>query len=144
MLHQQTQSRKHGTHLWYKPHIIIFWKKAADTKCRALLLAISAKETGVHVWLNALPIYSLGLRMDDNVIQIAVGLCLGIAICHPHQCHHCKATEDELGSHGLSCSKSEGHLPRHAAINSIIQRSLMLARIPSILESAGLSWFDGK
>ena len=71
---------------------------------------------------------SLGLRMNDDVIRIAAGLHLG---CHPHQCHHCKATVDELGSHGLSCSKNEGHLPRHAGIN-IIQRSLMVARIPSI------------
>ena len=82
--------------------------------------------------------------MDDDVIGIAVGLRQGIPICHPHQCHHCKATVDELGSHVLSCPKSEGSLPHHTAINSIIHRSLMVARIPSFLEPVGLSRSDGK
>ena len=125
LFHQQTQCRKHGTHLYS-----IFLKKQMS---RVILLAVSAKETGACTWLNALPISSVGLRMDDDVIRIAVGLRLGIPICHPHQCHHCKATVDELGSHGLSCSKKEGPLPHHAAINSIIQRSLpMVTRILAI------------
>ena len=82
--------------------------------------AVSDKETGA--WLNALPISSLGLRMDNDVMWIAVSLRLGIPICHPHhQCHHYKATVDELGSHGLSCSKNEGRLTRHAALNSIFK-----------------------
>ena len=45
---------------------------------------------------------------------------------------------DELGFHRLSCPKSEGRLPRHSVINSIIHRSLIEALIPSILEPAGL------
>ena len=108
------------------------------TQCQARLLAVFAKETGA--WLNALPI----LRMDDDVIWIAVGLRLGIPICHPQQCHHCKATVGELGSHGLSCSKNESRYTHHATINSIVQRYLMVARIPSILEPAGLSHSDGQ
>ena len=43
-----------------------------------------------------------------------------------------------------SCSKNEGRLSHHAAINSIIQRSLMVAGISSILEPAGLSRSDGQ
>ena len=78
-----------------------------------MLLAVSAKETGA--WLNAPPISSVGLRMDDDVIRIAVGLRLGIPM-------HLSSTPmpslqgnsiDELGSHGLSCSKNEGSLPRY-------------------------------
>ena len=38
------------------------------------LLAASAKESSA--WLHALPISSLGLRMDDNTIRVAVGLRL--------------------------------------------------------------------
>ena len=123
----------------YNNHLL---EKAADTKCQARLLAVSAKETGA--WFNALPISSLGLWMDDDVIRIAAGHRLGIPICHPHQCHHCKATVGELGFYELSCFKNEGRLSHHAAINSIIQRSLMVAGISSILEPAGLSRSDGQ
>ena len=54
---------------------------ASDEVCRARLLASAAKESGS--WLHALPISSLGLRMDDNSVRIAVGLRLGVPICGP-------------------------------------------------------------
>ena len=50
----------------------------------------------------------------------------------------------ELATHGLGCVKSKGRHPRHAAINSVIQRSLAAAQIPSTLEPTGLSRSDGK
>ena len=50
---------------------------------------VSTKES--CVWLQALPISSLALRMDDNT------------------CQHCEADVDHLATHGLSCKKSEGH-----------------------------------
>ena len=46
-----------------------------DSRDRAHLLASAAKESGV--WLNVPPISSLGLRMDDDTIRVAVGLRLG-------------------------------------------------------------------
>ena len=55
-----------------------------DPKDRARLLAASTKESGA--WLNAPPITSLGLRMDDELVRIAVGLCLGVPLCHYHTC----------------------------------------------------------
>ena len=39
------------------------------------------------------------------------------------QCR-CGKNVDELGLHGLSCTKNAGHYPRHSAINSILKRSL--------------------
>ena len=39
--------------------------------------------------LNTLPVSSLGLWMDDDTIRVAVGLCFGTPLCHPHQCSLC-------------------------------------------------------
>ena len=40
--------------------------------------------------------------MDDDVMRIAAGLRLGVAICHPHLCRSCGADVDSLGTHQLS------------------------------------------
>ena len=109
---------------------------------RARLLAVSAKESGA--WLRALPVSSLGLRMDDNTVRIAVGLRLGTPICGPHQCHHCSVVVDELGRHALSCRRSEGRHQRHSALNDLVKRALLSAQIPSRLEPSGLVRSDGK
>ena len=46
---------------------------------------------------------------------------------------------DELGLHGLSCTKNAGRFPRHSAINSILKRSLTRIRLPATLEHVGLT-----
>ena len=65
---------------------------APNASSRVRLLAASAKESGA--WLNALPISSLGLKMDNVTIRIVVGLGLGSSLCRPHTCHHCDAEVD--------------------------------------------------
>ena len=60
-------------------------KAAPDPRARARLLAAATRESGA--WLNALPVSSLRLRMDNDVVRIAVGLRLGDHLCHPHLCH---------------------------------------------------------
>ena len=72
-----------------------------DDVARARLLAVMAKESGA--WLHALPISTLGLRMDGNTIRVAVGvgLCLDSTLCLPHACQHCSVEVDSLGLHGL-------------------------------------------
>ena len=117
-------------------------ESAPDDITRARLLAVSTKESGA--WLHALPISSLGLRMDDNTVRVAVGLRLGSTLCRPHICQHCGADVDQRATHGLSCKKSEGRHYRHGAINDIIHRALTTARIPSRLEPSGLVRTDGK
>ncbi len=99
---------------------------APDPRARARF------ETGA--WLDVLPISSLGLRMDDNTIRVAVGLRLGAPLCRPHSCYHCGAGVDSLGTHGLSCRSSEGRHHRHAALNDIVHRTLTSAKIPARLE----------
>ena len=115
---------------------------APDARSQARLLAMMTNESGA--WLHALPIFAVGLRMGDDVIRIATGLCLGVPICLPHHCQHCYAEVDELGLHGLSCMKSAGRHFCHAAVNSIVQMSLASAKIPSMLEPSNLFQSDGK
>ena len=115
---------------------------APSQQATARLLAVTTPESGA--WLNALPISSLGLQMDDDVMRIAAGLRLGVAICHPHQCCSCGADVDSLGTHGLSCRSSSGRHCRHAAVNDIMKRSLDSVKIPSHLEPSGLYLSDGR
>ena len=118
---------------------------ARDSRERARLLASRARESGV--WLNVLPISSLGLHMDDSTIRVAVGLRLGAHLCRPHTCRQCSAEVDSVATHGLSCRWSEGRHHRHAAVNdyvNIIHRALSSAKIPSRLEPSGLYCSDGK
>ena len=115
---------------------------AQDPKSKARLLAVQRKESGA--WLTALPASSLGLRMEDDAVRVAVGLRLGLSLCVPHRCTQCGVHVDSSGTHGLSCRKSRGRHPCHAALNSIIKRALSAADIPSILEPVGLCRTDGK
>ena len=55
---------------------------APDAISRVHLLAATCKKS--DAWLNTLPISLLGLRMDDNTMQVAVGLHMGSMICLPH------------------------------------------------------------
>ena len=109
---------------------------------RAHLLAAIMEYSGA--WLTAMPISSLGLRMDDDTIRTAVGLRLGTTLCHLHQCSHCGAEVDSSALHGLSCRWSEGRHSRHAAVNDLIHRALTSAKVPSRLEPSGLFLSDGK
>jgi len=117
-------------------------ESAPDPRARARLLASSAKESGA--WLEALPISSLGLRMEDQTIRVAVGLRLGAPLLSPHTCCHCGSEVDALATHGLSCRRSQGRHHRHAAMNNIIHRTLVSANVPSRLEPSGLERADGK
>ena len=115
---------------------------ATESRTRARLLAAAMSESGS--WLNAVPASSLGLRMDDDVVRIAVGLRLGAPLCRPHACQLCVASVDEQAIHGLSCIRSAGRQSRHAAINDVVERALSSAQVPSMLEPTGLSRSDGK
>ena len=93
----------------------------------AHLLATTMEYWGA--WLTAMPSSSLGLRMEDDTIHIAVGLRLGSTLCHPHQCSHCGAEVDSSVMHGLICRWSDGRHPHYAAINNLIHRALTSSKV---------------
>ena len=115
-------------------------ESAPDAPAWARLLAACTKESGA--WLQALPVSALGLRKD--VVRVAMGLHLGATLCHTHVCQHCQALVDHQGLHGLSCCRSQGRHPHHAAINDIVKTSLTSAGAPSHLEPTTICRLDGK
>ena len=118
------------------------WDLAISDVAKARLLSVSCTESGA--WLNALPLSSIGLRMDDDVVRIAMGLRLGLPLCSLHTCSGCGGDVQEDGIHGLSCRYSTGCHSRHVALNDIVKRSLDAAKIPSNLEPSGLYRGNGK
>ena len=102
---------------------------------RARLIAAAAPHSGD--FLTAVPCSSVGNRLDDSSLRIAIALRLGAPVCAPHECI-CGELTDELGVHGLSCRKSAGRHFRHSAVNDLIKRSLASAEIPSRLEPTGI------
>ena len=82
--------------------------------------------------------------MGDDVVRIAVGLRLGVPLCHPHACQLCGALVNEQAIHGLSCVSSPGRQSRHAVVNDFVKRALSSVQIPSSLKPTSLSRSDGK
>ena len=115
---------------------------ASDDSTMARLLAVLSQGSGA--WLNAVPITTLGLRLNDNAVRIAAATHLGLPVCSPHLSRNCSASVDQFGLHGLHCKKSGSHFLRHASLNDVLKRSFSAAGIPSSLEPSGLSRSDGK
>jgi hypothetical protein len=113
-----------------------------DQVSRARLLAAGCSESGA--WLNAPSVSSLGLRMSNDTVRIAIGLRVGAPLCLAHECCSCGTPVDEFGRHGLSCRSSQGRSFRHQSLNNIIHHSLASANVPSRLEPSGLHRSDGK
>ena len=115
---------------------------AAQTQAgRARLIAAAAPHSGD--FLHAVPCSSVGTRLDDTSLRVAVSLRLGATLCAPHKCV-CGEQVDSTGTHGLSCRKSAGRHTRHNNVNDLIKRALASAEVPAMLEPPSLSRSDGK
>ena len=95
---------------------------ASDAKTKARLLSVSSSESGA--WLGALPVPSLGTKLDNESLRIALGLRLGVLIIVDHTCV-CGRKVNVFGTHSLSCRHSGGRIPRHATMNETIRRALV-------------------
>ena len=108
---------------------------------RARLLASRASWSGD--WLNALPLASIGLKLDDQSVRIAVALRLGAHVVHPHTCA-CGAPVESNGFHGLHCKLSAGRQSRHANVNELLQRAFVSAGVAAVREPTGLCASDNR
>ena len=108
---------------------------------RSRIQAVSAP--GAGAWLNAVPIPSLGLKLDNESLRISVALRLGSKLNTPYACI-CGAAVEDSATHGLDCRRASGKHARHSAVNDIIHRALSAAGVPSHLEPAGMCRDDGK
>ena len=117
------------------------WSAAHNQAGRARLIAAACPRSGD--FLHVVPCSSVGTRLDDSSLRMAVSLRLGAAMCAPHTCI-CGQPVDTSGTHGLACRKSAGRHVRHNAVNDLIKRALASANVPSILEPSSLSRDDGK
>ena len=102
----------------------------------ARLKAVASEQASS--WLNATPLATLGLKLDDTSLRICCGLRLGSQICQSYTCS-CGNLVDPTGRHGLSCSFAKGRASRHFQANDLIKRALGSADVPSVLEPLGLS-----
>ena len=114
-------SANHRQRAWDSRQVECIYGKlvetAPTTRDYTRLLASATKESGAR--LNAPPSTFLGLRLEDEVVRISIGLRLGAPISFPHQCRQCGLDVDAIATHGLSCIKSEGRHSRHAALNNM-------------------------
>ena len=94
-------------------------------------------------WIDALPVFSLGLLLPDDAVRAGVAFRLSTPVCLPHR-YRCGSAADNLGHHQLSCHRDPGRLPRHAALNDVIHCGLAAAVIPALLELRGLDQSDGR
>ena len=88
----------------------------------------------------------VGLRMDDDVVRVAVGLRLGANLCEPHTCTSLRMSLwMPVARTGWPASEVQdaGH-PRHGLLNNFVWRAMLRAQVPSCKEPAGLSRSDGK
>jgi len=133
---------RHLQHGWdellYEYHFSALLNSASDAKTKACLLSVASSESGV--WLGALPVPSLGTKLDDESLRMALDSRLGV----PNIKCVCGANVDVFGTHGLSCRRSGGCIPRHAAVNETVCRALVSGGMPAVLEPVGVCHDDGK
>ena len=114
---------------------------ATDHVVRARLLAACSPGSGD--WLDALPLSSVGLKLDNATIRIAAGLRLGAPIVQPHVCV-CGSTVTVDGHHGLSCRRGSGRHARHNQLNDLLCRAFISTGTLATREPHSLCTSGGK
>ena len=114
---------------------------AADVVDRARLLASRAPGSGD--WLHALPLSSVGLKLDNATVRRFAGLRLGAPVVRPHICvWRAMVTAD--GHHGLFCRRGSGRHSRHNQINDLLCHAFVSSGTSATREPQGLCTSSGK
>src|SRR6218665_3847401 len=131
--------------IWDRPLLERVMDEMADSlpsvSDQARWRAVTAPHAGD--WLQAMPIASCGLKLDDEAVKVVVGLRLGTNLCEP-QTFVCGQQVTAQGHHGLSCIRGFGRQARHGVINDVIYRALTKAGYPTVKEPPELVRSDGK
>lgn len=109
---------------------------------RARILATSSK--AARAWLKCISVSSLGTRMTNEQIRIAVAIQLGCKMYDSHSCSRCNSDAPSDSSHGLHYRRAARHHSRHSHLNNLVQRALVSARVPSVLKPLGFTRNDAK
>ena len=108
---------------------------------RARLLAAAESETGM--WLQAIPVPSLGTQLDPDTLTVSVALRIGAPVCEPHVCR-CGSNVNTLVLHILPCRFSARRLVRHAELNNVVKTVLRTSEVLCLLEQLGFSRNDDR
>ena len=114
---------------------------ATDHVVRARLLVACSPGSGD--WLDALPLSSAGLKLDNETISIASGLRLGAPVVQPHVCV-CGSTATVDGHHGLSCRHGSGRHARHNQLNDLLCHAFISTGTLATREPHSLCTSGGK
>jgi len=141
-------NKQHIEKAWDKfmatQHASFLQSRAQCDVDKARLLAISSSHSGD--WLHASPIASIasiGLRLSDEAVRLALAQRLGCKTYEPHTCI-CERPVDTWELHVLSCRKSSPRQQRHSSMNDIMWRAVKRAQIPATKEPANLILQNGK
>ena len=111
-----TSEARHIQKAWDRPvavnHIDQLLSRTSNEVDKARLRATTATHSGD--WLQVAPIASVGLKLSDEVVRVAVAHRLGCRACEPHTCA-CGKNADARGLHGLACRRSAPRQQRHIA-----------------------------
>ena len=66
----------------YEHYFFTLLNTSSVSKTKACLLSVASSKSGA--WLGALPVPSLGSKLDDESLRIALGLHLGVPIVVEH------------------------------------------------------------
>ena len=95
------EDHRHLQHGWdellYEHHFSALLNSVSDAKTKARLLLVASSER-----LGIVSVPSLGTKVDNESLRMALGLRLGVPIVVEHT-RICGAVVDVYGSHGLSC-----------------------------------------
>ena len=103
---------------------------------RARYLAVTSPHAGD--WLKALPISSCGLRLENEVVRIGVGLRLGLPYVNRTAVSVGLKSTNGVFMGCLAYGALIGRLSRHNHINGIICRALTSVAMPVMKEPTGL------